>query len=78
MDPSRSWPWRDVFSTDAERQPERLQRRFASQMDVPQERQFIGFEVTHHRDAMDSLKPGDGSPLGTPPAFRWFNFAMPL
>src|SRR5258708_35922689 len=50
----------------------RLRGRFASQMDVPQDRQFIGFDG--YRAAMDSLKPGDVVILGTPPAFRWVHF----
>ena len=35
----------------------RLRGRFALQMDVPQERQFIGFDGYRH--AIDALKPGD-------------------
>ena len=50
----------------------RLRAKFASQMDVPQERQFIGFDA--FAKAMDSLKAGDVVILATPPAFRWVHF----
>ncbi|UCF37934.1 MAG: gfo/Idh/MocA family oxidoreductase [Acidobacteriota bacterium] len=42
------------------------------QIDVPEERKFIGFDAYKH--AMDSLKPGDVVILATPPAFRWPHF----
>jgi predicted dehydrogenase len=38
-------------------------------MDVPKDRQFIGFEG--YKQAMDTLKKGDVAILSTPPAFRW-------
>ena len=50
----------------------RLRGRFAPQMDVPQERQFIGFDGYRH--AIDALKPGDVAILATPPAFRRVHF----
>src|SRR3989442_5279023 len=59
----------DVFPQKLSDNHGRLRGRFASQMDVPQERQFIGFEG--YRDAMDALKPGDVAILGTPPALPW-------
>src|SRR6185369_4316771 len=54
----------------------RLRRRFADQMDVPQDRQFIGFDA--FRKAMDCLKPGDVAILATPPAFRWVQFRQAI
>src|ERR1051325_5801085 len=62
----------DVFPQKLSDSHGRLRGRFPSQMDVPQERQFIGFDGYRH--AMDSLKPGDVVILGTPPAFRWVHF----
>src|SRR6266436_6543470 len=62
----------DVFPQKLSDSHGRLRGRFASQMDVPQERQFIGFDG--FRQAMDCLKPGDVAILGTPPAFRWVQF----
>jgi hypothetical protein len=46
--------------------------RFGGQVDVPKERQFVGFDAYKH--AMDALRPGDVVLLTTPPAFRWVHF----
>jgi len=48
----------------------------ADQIDVPQERRFVGFEA--YKEAMDCLSPGDVVILTTPPAFRWpyFSYAI--
>lgn len=51
---------------------DRLKTQFAGQVDVPQERRFLGFDA--FSQAMDALKPGDVVILGTPPAFRWVHF----
>ena len=42
------------------------------QIDVPEERRFIGFDA--YKQAMDCLKPGDVAIFATPPAFRWVHF----
>ena len=47
-----------------------------SQVDVPRERQFLGFDA--YRQAMDCLKPGDVVILTTPVAFRWVHFAYAI
>jgi len=44
----------------------------ASQVEVPPERQFLGFDA--YQKAMDCLKPGDIVLLTTPVAFRWVHF----
>src|SRR5689334_16031026 len=62
----------DVFPQKLSDSHGRLRGRFASQMDVPQDRQFIGFDG--YQKAMDALKPGDIAVLATPPAFRWVHF----
>src|SRR5262252_10779533 len=62
----------DVFPQKLSDSHGRLRGRFASQMDVPQERQFLGFDA--YRKALDVLKPGDVAILATPPAFRWVMF----
>ena len=62
----------DVFPQKLSDSHDQLRGHFASQMDVPQERQFIGFDA--YRKAMDCLKPGDVVILATPPAFRWVQF----
>src|SRR5260370_10855468 len=62
----------DVFPQKLSDSHGRLRGRFPSQMDVPLERQFIGFDG--YRKAMDALNPGDVVILATPPAFRWVHF----
>src|ERR1044072_582661 len=59
----------DVFPQKLSDSHGRLRGRFASQMDVPMDRQFIGFDG--YKKAMDTLKAGDVVILATPPAFRW-------
>ena len=44
----------------------------ASQIDVPPERRFLGFDA--YQKAMDCLRPGDVVILATPVAFRWVHF----
>jgi len=63
----------DVFAERLRDSHERLKRQFASQMDVPPERQFVGLDA--YRKAMDCLKPGDVAIFATPPAFRWVHFS---
>jgi len=53
-----------------------LRRGMADQMDVPSDRQFIGFDA--YKKAMDCLKPGDVVILTTPPAFRWVHFSYAI
>ena len=54
----------------------RLKQKFASQVDVPPDRQFLGFDA--NQKAMDCLKPGDIVILTTPPAFRWVHFTYAI
>jgi len=53
-----------------------LKQRFASQVDVPKDRQFVGFDA--YKQAMDCLKPGDIAIFATPPAFRWVHFTYAI
>ena len=62
----------DVFPERLSKSHAALTKGFSKQMDVPTERQFIGFDGYKH--AMDALKPGDVVLLTTPPAFRWAQF----
>jgi predicted dehydrogenase len=62
----------DVFPARLEKSLTTLKQRFAGQMDVPPDRQFVGFDA--YKKAMDCLKPGDIAILATPPAFRWVHF----
>ncbi|MFM8932880.1 MAG: hypothetical protein ACKOS8_13520, partial [Gemmataceae bacterium] len=47
-----------------------------SRVDVPKERQFIGFDG--YKKAMDCLRPGDVIISATPPAFRWVHFTYAI
>jgi len=49
---------------------------FASKMDVPEDRRFVGFDGYKH--AMDCLKPGDVAIFTTPLAFRSVHFAYAI
>ena len=62
----------DVFEQRLKGSYEGLNRRYSSQMDVPPDRKFIGFDG--FQKAIDCLKPGDVAIFATPPAFRWVHF----
>jgi predicted dehydrogenase len=66
----------DVFPDRLNSAHGHLHEHFASQMDVPDERKFIGFDA--YKKAMDCLRPGDVVILTTPPAFRWVHFAYAI
>ncbi len=62
----------DVFEHRLERSHRALSRKYEDRMDVPKERQFIGFDA--YKGAMDCLKKGDIAIFTTPLAFRWVHF----
>jgi predicted dehydrogenase len=66
----------DVFEERLKKSLNSLEQKFPSQLDVPPDRRFIGFDA--YKKAMDCLKPGDIAIFATPPAFRWvhFNYAI--
>jgi predicted dehydrogenase len=66
----------DVFEDRLSRSHKDLSGSFEKLMDVPKERQFIGFGA--YRQAMDCLKPGDVVIFATPPAFRWVHFGYAI
>jgi predicted dehydrogenase len=66
----------DVFTERLTSSHRNLQRSFAGQVDVPEDRRFLGFDA--YKKAMDCLKAGDVVILATPPAFRWVQFAYAL
>ena len=66
----------DIFPERLQKDLTNLQQKFASQMDVPPDRQFIGFDA--YKKAMDCLKPGDIAIFATPPAFRWVHFTYAI
>ena len=66
----------DVFEDRLSGSFNNLKSRHAESVDVPRERQFIGFDA--YKKAMDVLKPGDVVILTTPPAFRWVQFTYAI
>jgi predicted dehydrogenase len=66
----------DVFPERLSQSYRSLAEKYADKMDVPQDRQFIGFDA--YRKAMDCLSPGDIAIFATPPAFRWVHFTYAI
>jgi predicted dehydrogenase len=62
----------DVFENRLASSYKNLSERHADQMDVPEDRRFIGFDA--YRKAMDCLEADDVAIFATPPAFRWVHF----
>src|SRR5713226_361640 len=58
----------DVFPSKLSDSHGKLRKEFPAQVDVPEDRKFIGFDG--YRKALDCLKPGDVAIFATPPAFR--------
>ena len=58
----------DVFANRLERSYNALNQRFADRMDVPKDRQFVGFDA--YKKAIDCLRPGDIALLTSYTAFR--------
>jgi hypothetical protein len=66
----------DVFLERVKGSYESLKKQHAEQVDVPEDRRFVGFDA--YQKAMDCLRPGDLAIFATPPAFRWVHFAYAL
>ncbi|MCA9041292.1 MAG: Gfo/Idh/MocA family oxidoreductase [Planctomycetaceae bacterium] len=66
----------DVFADKLSNSYNSLVQGHEKQLDVPEERKFIGFDG--YKQAMDSLRPGDVVILTTPPAFRWVHFTYAI
>lgn len=66
----------DVFDFKLKASYGNLAKSFVDKVDVPQERQFLGFDG--YKQAMDCLKPGDVVILATPPAFRWVHYTYAI
>lgn len=62
----------DAFADRLKGTHENLSKGAKDKMDVPAERQFVGFDA--YKKAMDVLRPGDVVILTTPPAFRWVHY----
>lgn len=66
----------DVFEAQLSRSFNSIKQAFPDVVDVPKERQFVGFDS--YKQAMDALRPGDIVILTTPPAFRWVHFGYAI
>jgi predicted dehydrogenase len=66
----------DVFQNKLDDAYNALKQNHAERMDVPKDRQFIGFNA--YKKAMDCLKPGDVVIFTTPLAFRWVHFTYAI
>jgi predicted dehydrogenase len=66
----------DVFENRLKSSYNNLKKDFADQVDVPEDRKFIGFDA--YKKAMDCLSPGDVAIFATPPAFRWVHFTYAI
>ncbi|MGE5297358.1 MAG: Gfo/Idh/MocA family protein [Solirubrobacterales bacterium] len=62
----------DAFEDRLKNSYQNLMNGHAPQMDVPEDRKFVGFDA--YKKAMDCLKPNDVAIFATPPAFRWVHF----
>ena len=66
----------DIFPQKLATSYANLQQQFAGQVDVPEDRRFIGFDA--YRKAIDCLHPGDVAVFATYPAFRWVHFTYAI
>ncbi len=66
----------DVFANRLSRSYENLKKMHGEQVDVPDDRKFVGFDG--YKKAMDCLNPGDVAIFATPPAFRWVHFTYAI
>ena len=62
----------DVFQNKLDGAFNSLKSKFNDQVDVPNNRKFIGFDA--YKGAIDALKKGDVAIFTTPLAFRWVHF----
>ena len=66
----------DVFENRLRSSYKHLKKGFGDKVDVPQDRQFVGFDG--YKKAMDCLGAGDVVIFATPPAFRWVHFGYAI
>ncbi|MFV2067706.1 MAG: Gfo/Idh/MocA family protein [Pirellulales bacterium] len=66
--PTKLWAMADVFENRLASSHKNLSRKFGDQVDVPPDRQFIGFDA--YQRAIDAIDASDVVLLTTPPAFR--------
>ena len=66
----------DVFGERLKDSYARLSKRYTQQVDVPEDKRFIGFDG--YKKAIDCLRKGDVVIFATPPAFRWVHFGYAI
>ena len=66
--PTKLWAMADVFENRLQSSLGNLSKKFEGSVDVPPDRQFIGFDA--YKKAIDSLDEADVVILATPPGFR--------
>ncbi len=66
--PTKLWAVADIFENRLQASLGNLSKKFSGQVDVPEDRQFIGFDA--YQKAIDSLGESDLVILATPPCFR--------
>ena len=74
--PTRLVAMADVFDHRLSGSYNALKRRFADQVDVPQDNQYVSFDG--YKEAIDRLSPGDVAVFATPPAFRWVHLTYAI
>ena len=62
----------DVFENRLTSSYNRLKKIGGDNVDVPEDRRFIGFDA--YKNAVACLGPGDVAIFATPPGFRWVHF----
>ena len=66
----------DVRASQIKNSLNGLKTQFPTAIDVPDDRQFVGFDGFKH--AIDSLKPGGVAIFTTPVAFRWVHYTYAI
>ena len=66
--PTKLYAMADLFPNRLEASHNALSKQFGDKVDVPKERQFLGFDAYRH--AIDCLRPGDVALLTTHAGFR--------
>ncbi len=70
--PTQLWALADVFQHRLDASLKNLTQQFGKQVDVPAERQFLGFNA--YQQAIDAIGEANLVLLATPPAFRPIHF----
>jgi predicted dehydrogenase len=66
----------DVFENRLASSLGNLQKQFADKVEVPADRQFVGFDG--YQKAMDCLNPGDIAIFASPLTFRWVHYGYAI